>query len=41
MRKFGIKAVVPRQSNEGGTTTTIMLCREDGFGSGIGETSYS
>lgn len=39
MRKFGIKGVVPRQSSEGGTTTTIMLCRQGGFGSG--ETSYS
>lgn len=35
--KFMIKAVVHRQSNEGGTTTDILLCREDGFGSGVGE----
>lgn len=30
--RFMIKGVVHRQSNEGGTTTDIQLCREDGFG---------
>lgn len=30
--RFMIKGVVHRQSNEGGTTTDIQLCREDGLG---------
>lgn len=36
-RTFAIKGVTHRQSSEGGTTSLIMLCREDGFGSGTGE----
>lgn len=35
--KFMIKGIVHRQSSENGTTTDILLCREDGFGSGIAE----
>ncbi|WP_024340979.1 phage baseplate assembly protein [Bradyrhizobium japonicum] len=35
--QFMIKGVVHRQSNHSGTTTSVMLCRADGFGSGIGE----
>jgi prophage tail gpP-like protein len=32
--KFMIKGVVHRQSTANGTTTDVLLCREDGFGSG-------
>ena len=35
--EFMIKGIVHRQSSEGGTTTDILLCRSDGFGSGSGE----
>lgn len=34
---FMIKGIVHRQSNEGGTTTDVLLCRADGLGSGNGE----
>ena len=34
---FCIKGVTHRQSNEGGTTTTLHLCRADGLGIGGGE----
>jgi prophage tail gpP-like protein len=35
--QFMIKGIVHRQSSEGGTTTDILLCRQDGLGSGTGE----
>ena len=35
--EFMIKGIVHCQSSEGGTTTDILLCRSDGFGSGSGE----
>jgi hypothetical protein len=35
--EFMIKGVIHRQSSEQGTTTDILLCRADGFGSGTGE----
>lgn len=33
-RRFMIKGITHRQSNEGGTTTDLQLCREDGMGGG-------
>jgi prophage tail gpP-like protein len=35
--QFMIKGIVHRQSSEGGTTTDVLLCRQDGLGSGTGE----
>ncbi|WP_426413313.1 hypothetical protein [Bradyrhizobium ganzhouense] len=37
-RTFAIKGVSHCQSNQGGTSTTVELCRSDGFRSGVGET---
>jgi hypothetical protein len=34
---FMIKGIVHRQSSTEGTTTSILLCRSDGLGSGSGE----
>lgn len=34
--QFMIKGVIHRQSSERGTTTDVLLCRADGFGSGVG-----
>lgn len=35
--QFMIKGIVHRQSVQEGTTTDILLCRSDGYGSGVGE----
>lgn len=34
---FMIKGIVHRQSTQNGTTTDVLLCRQDGFGTGISE----
>lgn len=34
---FMIKGIIHRQNNEAGTTTDVLVCRQDGLGAGSGE----